>query len=436
MDHRSEPQRDAYRTHGDRTQDDITVEPTFVLLFAVQLNSAFDGFRLSTRGITPLTPEHFRAYDERLSELERHVFGQDFVAAGRTERWPLGRIAIDDDSHDVSLPPHADVYLVTHSTGTAVWEAWFTGPSQPLNALQWIGWLDPDTEDGLPTRIWRVLASANHAISGKPTYRGYFPLTIIRAQQAPLETILDKHGEDVVRLLLRSRSKQRFRPEIVGKELAQNYCLQEGGLTLISRRSGLDLHGREDVEEKERGFLPLSSALPFLIIIESLLIERTVLQQLYERLSQAMPATVEELLTLKQQILDGLEEYYGAITNANRIGDEVANAAEAAARYRQPVSCGHNSPGRGQLRHHDPLPEANDGPSVLADPGIRGDRAWIYRFRHCHLVLSNRIVVGARVDDRHRSRRRHHHSIAAAREAGLRFTLILASARMRQDRTC
>ena len=268
MDNRSETQRDAHRTHGDRTQDNITVEPTFVLLFAVQLTSAFDGFPLSTPGITPLTSEHFRAYDERLSELERHVFGEDFVAAGRTKRWPLGRIAIDDDSHDVSLPPHADVYLVTHSTGTAVWEAWFTGPSQPLNALQWIGWLDPDTEDGLPTRIWRALASANRAISGKPNYRGYFPLTIIRAQQAPLETTLDMHGEDVVRLLLRSRSKQRFRPEIVRKELAQNYCLQEGGLTLISRRSGLDLHGREDVEEKERGFLPLSSALPFLIIIE------------------------------------------------------------------------------------------------------------------------------------------------------------------------
>ena len=79
---------------------------------------------------------------------------------------------------------------------------------------------------------------------------------------------------------------------------------------------------------RKAAFLPLSSALPFLIIIESLLIERTVLQQLYERLSQTMPGTVEELLTLKQQILDGLEEYYGAITNANRIGDEVANAAE------------------------------------------------------------------------------------------------------------
>ena len=328
MDNPTEHPRDANPTHGDRPQGDITVEPTFVLLFSVQLTGAFDGFRSSTPGVTPLTSEHLRAYDERLSELERHVFGEDFVAAGRTKRWPLGRIAIHDDDQDASFPPYADVYLVTHSTGTAVWEAWFAGPSQPLDALQWIDWLDPDAEDGLPTLIWRALASVNETISGKPTYRGFFPLTIIRTQQAPFETILDKHGEDVVRLLLRSRSRQRFRPEIVRKELAQNYCLQEGGLTLISRRSGLDLHGREDVEDRESGFLPLSSALPFLIIIESLLIERTVLQQLYERLSQTMPATVEELLTLKQQILDGLEEYYGAITNANRIGDEVANAAE------------------------------------------------------------------------------------------------------------
>ena len=328
MDNRAEHAGDANPTHGERPHGDITVVPTFVLLFSVQLTGAFDGFRPSIPGIMPLTAEHLRAYEERLSELERHVFGEDFVAAGRTKRWPLGRIAIHNDDHDASFPPHADVYLVTHSTGTAVWEAWFTGPSQPLNALQWIGWLDPDVEDGLPKLIWRALASVNNTISGKPTYRGFFPLTIVRTQQAPLETIIDKHGEDVVRLLLRSRSKQRFRSEIVRKELAQNYCAQEGGLTLISRRSGLDLHGREDAEDKKNGFLPLSSALPFLIIIESLLIEHTVLQQLYDRLSQAMPATVEELLTLKQQILDGLEEYYGAITNANRIGDEVANAAE------------------------------------------------------------------------------------------------------------
>lgn len=325
MDSRVKHLRDANPTHGDRAQSDMTVEPTFVLLFSVQLAGAFDGFRASIPGVTPLTPEHLEAYDKRLSVLERHVFGEDFVAAGRTKRWPLGRIAFQN--HAAWFPPHADVYLVTHSTGTAVWEAWFAGPSQPMNALQWIEWLDPDVENGLPTLIWRALESVNATISGKPTYRGFFPLTIIRTQ-APLNDILDKHGEDVVRLLLRSRSKQRFRSEVVSKELAQNYCAQEGGLTLLSRRGGVDLHGRENVEDKEKGFLPLSSALPFLIIIESLLIERTVLQQLYEQLSQTMPVTVEELLTLKQQILDGLEEYYGAITNANRIGDEVANAAE------------------------------------------------------------------------------------------------------------
>ena len=150
MDNPTEHPRDANPTHGDRPQGGITVEPTFVLLFSVQLTGAFDGFRSSIPGITPLTAEHLRAYEERLSELERHVFGEDFVAAGRTKRWPLGRIAIHNDDQDAAFPPHADVYLVTHSTGTAVWEAWFAGPSQPLDALQWIDWLDPDAEDGLP----------------------------------------------------------------------------------------------------------------------------------------------------------------------------------------------------------------------------------------------------------------------------------------------
>jgi hypothetical protein len=328
MDKHTEHQRDAKSVPADRPQDNITVDPTFVLLFSVQLSSGFDGFRTSIPGIAPLTSDHLRAYDERLSDLERHVFGEDFVAAGRTKRWPLGRIAIRDDSHGASFPSHADVYLLAHSTGTAVWEVWFAGPSQSLAALQWIEWLDPDAENGLPALIWRALTPVSEAIAETSGYRGYFPLTIIRTQQAPLEAIVERHGEDIVRLLLRSRSRQRFRSEVVRKELGQNYCAQEGGLTLISRRSGLDLHGREDAGEKENGFLPLSSALPFLIIIESLLIERTVLQQLYDRLSRAMPGTIEDLLALKQQILDGLEEYYGAITNANRIGDEVANAAE------------------------------------------------------------------------------------------------------------
>ena len=324
MDEHPEPTLDV----DSKAHDGIVVEPTFVLLFSVQMTGAFSGFPSSTPNITSLGSEHFQAYNERFSELERHVFGEDFAAAGRTKRWPLGRIAIAREGRDPSFPSQADVYLVAHTTGTAIWEVWVRAPSQPLDALRWIEWLDPDAENGLPALLWSAIASINGVISGNSTYRGFFPLTILRTRQASLETIIAKHDEDVVRLLLRSRSRQRFRPEIVRKELAQNYCVQQGGLTLISRRSGLDLHGSEDLNDTDDSALPLGSALPFLIVIESLLIERTVLQQLYERLSQTMPQSIEELLKLKQQILDGLEEYYGAITNANRIGDEVATAAE------------------------------------------------------------------------------------------------------------
>jgi hypothetical protein len=324
MDERPEPTLDV----DSEAHDGVVVEPTFVLLFSVQMTGAFSGFPSSTPNITSLGSEHFHAYTERFSELERHVFGDDFAAAGRTKRWPLGRISIPCEGRDPSFPSQADVYLVAHTTGTAIWEVWVRAHSQPLDASRWIEWLDPEAENGLPELLWSAIASINGVISGNSTYRGFFPLTIVRTRQASLETIIGKHDEDIVRLLLRSRSRQRFRPEIVRKELAQNYCVQQGGLTLISRRSGLDLHGSEDLNDTDDSALPLGSAMPFLIVIESLLIERTVLQQLYERLSQTMPRSIEELLKLKQQILDGLEEYYGAITNANRIGDEVATAAE------------------------------------------------------------------------------------------------------------
>jgi hypothetical protein len=143
-------------------------------------------------------------------------------------------------------------------------EAWLHGPSQPLDASLWIAWLDPDAENGLPALLWRELTSTNGAISGDSSYRGLFPLNIIRSRQAPLEAIIELHGEDIVRLLLRSRSRHRLRPEIVRRELAQNYCVQDAGLTLISRRSGLDLHGKEDTDDKDAYLLSLSSALPFL----------------------------------------------------------------------------------------------------------------------------------------------------------------------------
>jgi hypothetical protein len=41
-----------------------------------------------------------------------------------------------------------------------------------------------------------------------------------------------------------------------------------------------------------------------------------------------MPKSVEELIALKQEVIDGLEEYYGAITNATRFSDAVTADGE------------------------------------------------------------------------------------------------------------
>ena len=122
--------------HQVKGHDGVVVDPTFVLLFSVQMNGTFSGFRSSMQNITPLGPEHLQGYAARFSELERHVFGEDFAAAGRTKRWPLGRIVIPNEGREVGFPSHADVYLVAHTTGTAIWEAWLRGPSQTLDALR------------------------------------------------------------------------------------------------------------------------------------------------------------------------------------------------------------------------------------------------------------------------------------------------------------
>lgn len=73
---------------------------------------------------------------------------------------------------------------------------------------------------------------------------------------------------------------------------------------------------------------PPRSALPFVITIELLLLERTILQELYGRLSRRMPRSVDELLILKQDVLDAMEEYYGAITTATRFSDAVTADGE------------------------------------------------------------------------------------------------------------
>jgi hypothetical protein len=311
------------------TQAGFLVETAFALFFSVRLKGAFKGFDTSHPGVAPLPPGVAQAYTTGLAEFERRLLGKAFLETRRITRWPLGRIALDGLTDDA--PAHADVYLLSHKSGVALWEVWLPAPAQSFDAARWIAWLDPEEEDGLIARLWRVLGVVNHEITGKPTWSGlYLPLTLLRLRQQPLAAFIDRHGPDLVRLLFLDHSHRALKPSVVAEELARDYCARQGGMTLLARRSGIDLRDAEEesAAEASPAGLPPKSALPFLITLELLLLEHAVLQHLYDRLSRHMPKSVEELIALKQEVIDGLEEYYGAITNATRFSDAVTADGE------------------------------------------------------------------------------------------------------------
>jgi len=305
------------------------VEPSFVLLFSIRLKGAFKGFGTSYPGVAPLPPDEALAYTSGLAEFERRLLGKAFTETRRITRWPLGRIALDGLAD--TAPAHADVYLLSHKSGVALWEVWLPTSAQAFDAARWIGWLDAEVEDGLITRLWRVLGAVNHQIAGKTAWSGlYFPLTLLRVPSQPLATLVEGHGADIVRLLFLDHSRRALKPEVVNAELGRDYCARQGGMTLLARRSGIDLRDAEEdsAAEASPAGLPPKSALPFLITLELLLLEHAVLQHLYDRLSRHMPKSVEELIALKQEVIDGLEEYYGAITSATRFSDAVTADGE------------------------------------------------------------------------------------------------------------
>jgi hypothetical protein len=306
----------------------LTLAPGVLLLFATTLlGGTLDDLAPAT-GLVPLPAESARTYQDTLADFAARLLGPRFLRARRIERRPIGRIALDGTA--AGMPAHADVYLLRHKAGVALWEVWLPAPEQPLDASRWIDALDAEREDGLVAQLWRTLGPLSEKISGADRWTGmFFPVFVLRSAQHPLARIVEQHGAELVRLLFLDRSSRPLKAQVVEEELARDYCGREGGITLLARRSGLDLHGREDGAELDRWqTMPPPSALPFMVTLEVLLLERTVLQQLYERLSRQVPRSVDALIALKQDVLDGLEEYYGALTSATRFSDAVTADGE------------------------------------------------------------------------------------------------------------
>ncbi|MBD3814154.1 MAG: hypothetical protein IE917_18400, partial [Betaproteobacteria bacterium] len=227
-------------------------------------------------------------------------------------------------------PTHADITLITHVAGVALWEAWMPAPAQAFDPARWIGWLDIDQPESLAARVWSQLAPQIRRVTGTEGYGQYFPMSVLRLPGADLEPLLEAESEALVRLLWRDRQERALKPAIISDELARDTCARIGGLSLIGRRSALDLHDRRDESAAEALALGLAprSLLPFLTTIEMLCLERAVLQGLHGWLTRSGPATVDELLRLRADVTNGLEEYYGTTLSGTRFHDVVSVAGE------------------------------------------------------------------------------------------------------------
>ncbi|HAL40037.1 MAG TPA: hypothetical protein DCP03_18805 [Polaromonas sp.] len=306
----------------------------FALLFTVSFDRRVRpieaGAAAQAAALKPFSADELAAYQALRDETELHVLGSAFIEAGRLTHLPIGRIALEPLTGDPQAPTAADVHLFTHVSGAALWEVWLPGQPQDFDAQRWVAWLDEQAESSLPSRVWRALQPLNKAIGGSDAYRQYLPCSVVRLLDQALAALTERHAADIVGLLWRDRSTRTLKPEVIDAELERDYCAREGGITLLGRRAALDIHGNEDnaAPEALASGLPPRSAVPYLITLELLLVERAVLLQLYERLSLSTPASIEGLLELKQQVSDGLEEYYGATLAVTRFGDAVAEDGE------------------------------------------------------------------------------------------------------------
>ena len=290
---------------GASVTEPLSVQATFVLLYAETMLGSSD----DVAEIEGLEPDH-TAEDRigRIGATERRLLGERYQQAQRIRRRSLGRLplgaVLDGDVE-------ADVYRVTHVSGAAVWEVWLTGPERPLVVQDWISRLSLTAEGSLAARIWRALGAAGGDPDGGRLEAPelYLPFSILRIPDGDLPAVLARAGADLVRLLHLDGSKEPFKPRYVEHELAQDFCLREGGLSLLSPRGALDLHCGIGYDGQ--------AALPLLISLEVLVLERATLRRFHERLRDERTKMLSELLELKRDVADGLEEYYGALAIGN-----------------------------------------------------------------------------------------------------------------------
>lgn len=286
----------------------VTVTPAFVLLFSLTPDAAapLSGHSLD---LEPIPGEIAGSYGDRLEAMQQRLLGEPYLQARRLQRTALGRLPLPVTPN---APSHADIHLVRHKSGAVVWEVWLMAPSQPLDVNRWIGWLDMETEASLARWIWRRLCGTQPERENLPEMA--LPLAALRFSGCTLEQLLAAHGHDLIKLLHRDVSSQRFKDSFVQQELAADFCRRAEGLSLVARNAAIDVHAASPEDES---FALPRNTLPLLVTLELLCLERAVLRSFLARFTQGVYGTVDDLVQLRRDIFDGLEEYYGTLAKTH-----------------------------------------------------------------------------------------------------------------------
>jgi len=290
-----------------RSSHAATVAPVFVLFFAMTPDAAAER-ATSFAGLRPMPDETSRVHRSRLDSLQRSLLGESYSQASRLERTAVGRLNLPGWGGQLT---HADIHLVVRKCGAALWEVNLFGPSQPIDVATWIGWLDLESPESPARTIWNMLAGGPGKAS---TLEMYVPLAVLRLRDGALGELIERHAHDLVTLLHRDASGRPFKKSFVSSELAADFCRREEGLWLLARNGAIDVHA--DSHDFGESQLPPDS-LPLLLTLEVLCFDRAVLRSLLDRVSQPAHGTVDDLIQLRREIFDNLEEYYGTLAKTH-----------------------------------------------------------------------------------------------------------------------
>jgi hypothetical protein len=260
-------------------------------------------------GLQPMAEEDSQSYRSRMESVQRRLLGESYSRASRLQRTAVGRLSLPGRAGELT---HADVHLVIHKCGAAVFEVSLFGPPQAIDVARWIGWLDLESSDS-PARIIRdTLVASRDGKASMPEM--YVPLSVLRFREGTLGELVERHGRDLVTLLHRDASGERFKASFVSTELAADFCRREEGLWLLARNGAIDVIAHSN--ETEESQLPRDT-LPLLLTLEVLCLDRAVLRSFLDRMAQRAYGTVDDLIELRREIFDNLEEYYGTLAKTH-----------------------------------------------------------------------------------------------------------------------